>query len=98
MFAVARTVVNKASTSRVSGVSARFFAQVVQAPSGSPDSSPFPHRRQKLTHILKKKVWVREDHGLWGFFRKKENADELEGEAKYEVVENPETIRKQTGE
>ena len=39
----------------------------------------------------KRKVSVREDHGLWGFFRRREseNEEELKGEAKYMICETP---------
>ncbi|KAG6897071.1 hypothetical protein C0992_004312 [Termitomyces sp. T32_za158] len=100
MFAVAHAIVKRAPKASTSSVPARSFAKVVQAPSGSRVSSPPQHRRyrpQKLSRILKEKVQVREDHGLWGFFRKKDKADEFEGEAKYEVLEGSQTMLRQTG-
>jgi len=47
----------------------------------------------------KHKVPVREDHGLWAFFRRREPEDgkELTGEAKYMVCETPETHRANSG-
>lgn len=95
MFAVARAIVNRVPKASTSRISVRSFAEAVQAPSVSPSSSS---RRQKLSQILKQKVPVREDHGLWGFFRKNEDADKLEGEAKYEVFEDIRSRARQTGE
>ncbi|KAH0586167.1 54S ribosomal protein L4, mitochondrial [Termitomyces sp. J132] len=96
MFA-ARAIINRGPRASTSRLAFRSFAQVVQTPSGSPSSSLTQRRPQKLSRILRDKVPVREDHGLWGFFRRKENGDELEGEAKYEVVEDPQNRHKQTG-
>lgn len=42
-----------------------------------------------------------ENHGLYGFFRRKEvkpGAEEPEGEEKYEVLESPEDMQKTSGE
>ncbi|KAG6831940.1 hypothetical protein H0H92_006541 [Tricholoma furcatifolium] len=68
----------------------RSLARVVPAPTRS--SKP-----QTLARILREKVPVKEDHGLYGFFRKKENSDELTGEGKYEVFEDQASKSKQTG-
>ncbi|KAG6878084.1 hypothetical protein C0993_012411 [Termitomyces sp. T159_Od127] len=97
MFAVARAIVNRVPTASASSTSARSFAKVVQAPTGSLKSPPSQRKPQKLSRILRHKVPVREDHGLWGFFRRKEKADELEGEAKYEVFEDAQSMLRQTG-
>ncbi|KAG6890642.1 hypothetical protein C0995_006618 [Termitomyces sp. Mi166 len=97
MFALARTVINRAPRASTSRIATRSFAAVIQTPSGSSSSSPSRQRPLKLSRILKEKVPVREDHGLWGFFRRKDNADELEGEAKYEIIEDPQSRQKQTG-
>ena len=42
---------------------------------------------------------MKEDHGLYAFFRQKEpkEGEELVGDAKYEVVETPEKMQKVTG-
>lgn len=47
----------------------------------------------------KQKVPVREDHGLWAFFRRREPEDgkELTGEAKYMVCETPDTYMVDSG-
>ncbi|KAG6837630.1 hypothetical protein H0H93_006151 [Arthromyces matolae] len=94
MFAVARSVVNRASRTGTSRILTRSFAEVVSAPSASSSSKQRPHN---LSYILKEKVPVREDHGLYGFFRKKDNAAELSGEAQFEVFEDPQSRSKQTG-
>jgi hypothetical protein len=49
----------------------------------------------------KEKVPVREDHGLYAFFRRKEvkfGAEEPQGEEKYEVVETPQAMQTISGE
>ncbi|KAF4617142.1 hypothetical protein D9613_005937 [Agrocybe pediades] len=87
----------------------RSFAQVVppNVNSGSTASSqsagPSKSRR-KTTHkseipapALTEKVPVKEDHGLYAFFRKKPDSDNLVGEDKYEVVESPEAGQLITG-
>ncbi|KAF8798950.1 MRP-L47-domain-containing protein, partial [Phlegmacium glaucopus] len=51
-----------------------------------------PKPKQKLTH----NVPVREDHGLYAFFRRKPD-DTLKGENRFEVVETPETYQVLTG-
>lgn len=45
---------------------------------------------------MKDRIPVREDHGLYGFFRKKDEAD-LVGDARFEVVETPEKMQHATG-
>ncbi|KAG6830974.1 hypothetical protein H0H87_006625 [Tephrocybe sp. NHM501043] len=98
MFTIARGVTNCIPRTPASRISTRSFAEVVGAPTVSSDASPAHYKRpRKLHRILKEKAPVREDHGLYGFFRKKENADELTGEAKYEVVEESASKQKQTG-
>ncbi|KAF8903155.1 mitochondrial 39-S ribosomal protein L47 (MRP-L47)-domain-containing protein [Gymnopilus junonius] len=62
--------------------STRSLAQVVQKQTSGPS--------------IAKKVPVRDDHGLYGFFRKKPAAG-LVGEARYEVVETPEEGQLVTG-
>lgn len=46
--------------------------------------------------LPKEKIPVREDHGLYAFFRRKEGAD-LVGDARYEVVETPDQVHLVTG-
>ncbi|PPQ91692.1 hypothetical protein CVT25_012905 [Psilocybe cyanescens] len=56
------------------------------------EPAPPPPKQNSLI-----KVAVREDHGLYGFFRRKPNSDNLTGEARYEVVETPEDGQLLTG-
>jgi hypothetical protein len=87
----------------------RWFAEIVtaQLPAPSDTSSqnslPVPSGAvtTKAVDWRKEKVPVREDHGLYAFFRKKEvklGADEPEGEDKYEVLETPQNMQTITGE
>jgi large subunit ribosomal protein L47 len=49
-------------------------------------------RKSKATRILEQgRVPVKEDHGLWAFFRRKQG-DDLVGEARYETIEHPVTV------
>ncbi|KAF9046570.1 mitochondrial 39-S ribosomal protein L47 (MRP-L47)-domain-containing protein [Panaeolus papilionaceus] len=78
----------------------RSFAQVVPATQGA--LTPVPVNQENLfegsTPSPRKtaKVPVREDHGLYAFFRGKEG-DNLEGEARYEVFETPEQAQLVSG-
>ncbi|KAF8895515.1 mitochondrial 39-S ribosomal protein L47 (MRP-L47)-domain-containing protein [Infundibulicybe gibba] len=66
----------------------RSFAEVLSAPATtSVPPAPLAHNG------LNGRVPVREDHGLYAFFRRKDGED-LAGDAKYEVVESPETMQK----
>lgn len=77
----------------------RWFAQIVDAPpSDTPATlSTTAHRG---VDWRKGKVPVREDHGLYGFFRRKElkDGETLEGEAKFEIVETPQSMQTTSGE
>ncbi|KXN81768.1 54S ribosomal protein L4, mitochondrial [Leucoagaricus sp. SymC.cos] len=79
--------------------SRRGFAEVVNVPSSS--SEPVPHVLSSIKTVdwRKERVPVREDHGLYAFFRRKEvkDGDKLEGEAKYEVVETPQNMQTISG-
>jgi len=66
----------------------RTFADVVPAPP-SQQTPPAPS-------LKKGRIPVREDHGLYAFFRRKEG-DDLTGDANYEVVETPEKNQHLTG-
>ena len=84
----------------------RALADVVSTlPNQSPINSAPPALRtspnvqpsSRSVYLLsKERIPVREDHGLYGFFRRKEDAD-LVGDAKYEVVETPEQVHRVTG-
>lgn len=69
----------------------RWQVPLLEAPS---DSLPTPElsKLQKLTQ----KIAVREDHGLYAFFRRKSD-DTLEGEDRFEVVESPDSFQVSTG-
>ncbi|PFH54078.1 hypothetical protein AMATHDRAFT_53887 [Amanita thiersii Skay4041] len=74
----------------------RSLAEVVSTKSKTIASvSGLPTKKQKP--ILQEKVPVREDHGLWAFFRRKPDVS-LVGEERYEVIEHPFTLdRSRTG-
>ena len=58
------------------------------------ESIPIPELSKPQT--LVDKVPVREDHGLYAFFRRKSD-DTLTGEDRFEVVESPDTYRVLSG-
>ena len=90
-------------SSQVSRPLIRSFAEVVaenptrqrklrrrrEAPSEAPEPS-------KPKEKLIQKIPVREDHGLYAFFRRKSD-DTLKGEDRFEVVESPDTFQLLTG-
>ncbi|PPQ69613.1 hypothetical protein CVT24_001369 [Panaeolus cyanescens] len=92
MFALSRST---ASTC-ISKSLCRSFAQIVPAsqgalppvPAGQGQSQLFEETKTKPRPVHQK-VPVREDHGLYAFFRR-QPGDDLEGEARYEVFETPE--------
>ncbi|GLB38320.1 putative mitochondrial 39-S ribosomal protein L47 (MRP-L47) [Lyophyllum shimeji] len=103
MLAVARAAARRVARPRLS---TRFFAEVVGAPSTATTTAPpsadqslntsvDPSIRKPSNTGLKGRIPVKENHGLYAFFRKKE--DETPGDARYEVVESPESMQKQTG-
>ena len=61
--------------------------------SAPPESSEPSKPNEKL---IQKKIPVKEDHGLYAFFRRKSD-DTLKGEDRFEVVESPETFQVLTG-
>jgi large subunit ribosomal protein L47 len=61
-------------------------------PSKSLPTTELPKPKQKLNQ----KLPVREDHGLYAFFRRKPD-DTLKGEDRFEVFETPETYQLLTG-
>ncbi|KAM6494342.1 Mitochondrial 39-S ribosomal protein L47 (MRP-L47) domain containing protein [Amanita muscaria] len=71
----------------------RSFAQVVPVSTkNTSTSSSIPVTSKPASSTLQHgRVFVREDHGLWHFFRKKDSAD-LVGEARYETVEHPSKV------
>jgi len=93
MLSFVRTVLSTSSLGK-RPPTFRSFAQVVNTP------SPTPAAVKRTGHALRKgRFSVREDHGLYAFFRRKEpkEGEELTGDAKYEVVETPEKMQKVTG-
>ncbi|KAF5382730.1 hypothetical protein D9615_002850 [Tricholomella constricta] len=98
MLSIARAVANRVSWA-APRLTTRSFAEVVAVPSVAASTPPAPSERQsrKPTSPLKERIPVKEDHGLYAFFRKKDD-DSLVGDAKYEVTESPESMQKQTGE
>lgn len=78
----------------------RWFAEVVNA---TPTDAQVPVTTTKAAKAVdwrKGSVPVREDHGLYAFFRRKEPKDGevLEGDARFEVVETPESMQEVSGE
>lgn len=68
----------------------RGLAQAVPAKSISP--APITKRFKPPTRILEQgRVPVKEDHGLWAFFRRKKG-ENLVGEERYETVEHPNMV------
>lgn len=68
----------------------RGLAEAVPVKSISP--APVAKRSKPATRILEQgRVPVKEDHGLWAFFRKKKGQD-LVGEARYETIEHPNMV------
>jgi large subunit ribosomal protein L47 len=61
------------------------------APSEAPELA-----KSKPNQKLIQKIHVREDHGLYAFFRRKPD-DTLKGEDRFEVVESPDTFQVLTG-
>lgn len=85
----------------------RSFAQVVPPSANTrPNSTAGPSKSRKRsspaspkspTPLPTEKVPVKEDHGLYAFFRKKHDHENCVGEDKYEVVESPEAGQLLTG-
>ncbi|KAF9463039.1 mitochondrial 39-S ribosomal protein L47 (MRP-L47)-domain-containing protein [Collybia nuda] len=110
MLALVRAAPKSAPRLSNSRLSVRAFAEVVRAPSSSQEplsGSPLAVQSQKNNlsisqvysgsqQVSKDRIPVREDHGLYGFFRRKDGAD-LIGDARFEVVETPERMQHATG-
>jgi len=87
-----------AAPRRLSRLSTRSFAEHVPVPQFTPLPSveaPAGKRKRKskllpepVAEKPKGRIPVREDHGLYGFFRRK-RGDNLAGEDRYEVLETP---------
>ncbi|KAF7768002.1 hypothetical protein Agabi119p4_7245 [Agaricus bisporus var. burnettii] len=104
MFALARTLRPQVLSPTLR--CRRWFAEIVNA---SPPSTELsiantpPVASNVVTKAVdwrKERVPVLENHGLYGFFRRKEvkpGAEEPEGEEKYEVLESPEDMQKTSG-
>ena len=104
------TMFLSAASRRLSRPCTRSFAELVPIQSAQPNTPPSasaevsPRRRKRrsqlpLGSVDKAKpvrVPVREDHGLYGFFRRKPG-DNLTGEDRYEVVETPDDARMISG-
>lgn len=108
MLKLARTV---KSASRFPPLASRSFAEVVNATPSNEVSASAPPAVRRPKSLLKPtntsqnvlingRIPVREDHGLYAFFRMKEvkEGDSVVGDARYEVAETPENIQKVTGE
>ncbi|KAF8631055.1 hypothetical protein AX15_002661 [Amanita polypyramis BW_CC] len=93
------TRVTPFSTSAMLGLSRKFpryttapltrnLAEVVSAKDTSPAPAVKKTGKVATQTLQYGRVPVREDHGLWGFFRRKPG-DDLVGEAQYETIEHP---------
>jgi len=78
----------------------RTFAKIlsISSPGAHPPDPTASHRAlqsaQSTEHALgKERIPVKEDHGLYAFFRKKDDDPELKGGARYDTVEAPESMR-----
>ncbi|TFK64622.1 MRP-L47-domain-containing protein [Pluteus cervinus] len=71
----------------------RSFADIVAAPSSTQLSANVLQPTTPAGLPIKGRIPVREDHGLYSFFRRKPGA-ELQGDARFETVETPESIQK----
>ncbi|KAF8627385.1 hypothetical protein AX17_006200 [Amanita inopinata Kibby_2008] len=75
----------------------RTLAQVVPVNTkGTQSSPPVPVSKKAAVQVtshtsLHERVPVKEDHGLWALFRRKEGKD-LVGEARHEVIEHPSKV------
>jgi large subunit ribosomal protein L47 len=98
MLAFVRTVPKRIPRPMIIQPAIRALADVVAAlPNHSTISAPPAPASPKNVHVLsKERISVREDHGLYAFFRRKEDAN-LVGDARYEVVETPEIVQRVTG-
>lgn len=105
MLSLARTLRQRATLQTFS--CRRWFAEVVNTtPSTASLGSQIPVPAVTTTTTTSAVNWrkgrvpVREDHGLYAFFRRKEvkeGEEPLEGEAKYEVFETPESMQTVSG-
>jgi large subunit ribosomal protein L47 len=98
---------SRASPKHISGLANgrpmfRALAEVVgtirneSAISVAPPTTPKQTVSRSVRVLTEGRIPVREDHGLYAFFRRKEGAD-LIGDARYEVVETPEKVQHVTG-
>lgn len=96
-LSLARSLRHLHSKSPVS-LTRRWFAEVADLTS-DPSNSKKAITTMGPVDWRKQKVPVREDHGLWAFFRRREPEDEeeLTGEAKYMVCETPDTYMVDSG-
>lgn len=108
MLGLARTAPNRVSLLKHLPLAKRSFAEVVNHTHSNEASASTLPPAIRRRHAIKKpasalinsttkgKIVLKEDHGLYAFFRKKES-DDLVGDARFEVVETPENMQKDTG-
>ncbi|RDB18006.1 54S ribosomal protein L4, mitochondrial [Hypsizygus marmoreus] len=93
MLSLARAVPKRVSGFTFTSLTTRSFAEVETRTSIASQTSS---QSSVNPTALKGRISVREDHGLYAFFRQKDE-ENLIGDAKYEVVETPEKMQKETG-
>jgi len=87
MLALARTAAR-----RINRVPARSFAEIVSVEQNTPSTSVSTNGRSNPFQ----RIPVREDHGLYAFFRRK-SGDDLVGDARFETFESPDSGQVMTG-
>ena len=91
MLALARTAVR-----RINRVPARSFAEIVSVEQNRPSTSSNNVVSTNGHSNPLQRIPVREDHGLYAFFRKK-SGDDLVGDARFETFESPDSGQVMTG-
>ena len=90
MLALARTAAR-----RIDRVPARSFAEIVSVEQNTPSTSSNIVSTNGHSNPFQR-ISVREDHGLYAFFRRK-NGDDLVGDARFETFESPDSGQVMTG-
>lgn len=91
MLSLARTAAR-----RINRVPARSFAEIVSVEQNTPSTSSNNDVSTNGHSNPFQRIPVREDHGLYAFFRRK-SGDDLVGDAKYETFESPDSGQVMTG-
>lgn len=102
MLSLTRTAAKRGPRPLIRSFSEALNAEPHPEPPPPPPTSAGPsrgrrpaNRRSDYTALSHEKVPVPQDHGLYAFFRKKQ--DGPRGEARYEVVETPQDAQMHSG-